>query len=94
VGASVLVAASLLWHTGEPLVPDLRSFEPSVRAAVTERHLASGLVVFDPGRTMQCWDAPLPCTPFPNDALRLRRAGELASGFTLAPSATAPGYSR
>jgi hypothetical protein len=34
---------------------------------------------------MQCWDAPPPCTPFENDALRLRNEGDLASGFTVAP---------
>lgn len=31
----------------------------------------------------RCWDAPLPCTPFPRAGLRLRREGELGSGFVL-----------
>jgi hypothetical protein len=34
---------------------------------------------------MQCWDAPLPCTAFKNDHLRLRREGDLGAGFTVAP---------
>ena len=31
----------------------------------------------------QCFDAPLPCTPYFNENLRLRRAGDLASGFII-----------
>jgi hypothetical protein len=56
-----------------------------VRAVTTPRTLPSGLVVNDPGNTMQCWDAPLPCSPFKVDALRLRRPDDLAAGFTVAP---------
>jgi hypothetical protein len=74
----------LVMHGAHPLVPDLHDFEPHVRATVTERHLPSGLVVYDPGRTMQCWDAALPCSPFQNDALRLRTPGDLGAGFTVA----------
>jgi hypothetical protein len=68
-----------------PLVPGLHDFEPHARAVVTPRTLPSGLVVYEPGATMQCWDATLPCTPFRNDALALRVPGDLASGFTVAP---------
>jgi hypothetical protein len=68
-----------------PLLPGLREFEPHARAIVTPRTLPSGLVVYEPGSTMQCWDATLPCTPFRNDALALRVPGDLASGFTVAP---------
>jgi hypothetical protein len=42
-----------------------------VTAVVQERRLVSGLVVYDPGDSMQCWDAPIPCSPFKNDVLRL-----------------------
>jgi hypothetical protein len=68
-----------------PLVPGLRDFEPHARAVVTARSLPSGLVVYDPGASMQCWDATLPCSPFENDALALRVPGDLASGFTVTP---------
>ncbi|HEY8120842.1 MAG TPA: hypothetical protein VII78_05945 [Myxococcota bacterium] len=30
-----------------------------------------------------CWDAPIPCTANPSPALRLRRAGDLRSGFSV-----------
>lgn len=83
--ASVALLVPLLADK-RPLVPGLRDFEPHARAVVTPRKLPSGLVVFDPGATMQCWDAALPCSPFRNDALRLRVAGDLASGFTVAPA--------
>jgi hypothetical protein len=68
------------------LVSRLRDFEPHARAIVTERSLPSGLVVYDPGATMQCWDATLPCSPFRNDALALRVPGDLGSGFTVTPA--------
>jgi hypothetical protein len=51
---------------------------------VTPATLATGLVVQEP-QYMQCWDAPLPCTAFRNDHLRLRREGDLRAGFTVAP---------
>ena len=31
----------------------------------------------------KCWDAPLPCTPYPDPRLRLREEGNLESGFLL-----------
>jgi hypothetical protein len=45
----------------------------------------SGLTLHVPAEGDQCWDAPLPCTPYPKPDLRLRRAGDLGSGFTVAP---------
>jgi hypothetical protein len=72
--------------TGPPLLPGLRDFEPQVRPHVVARRLPTGLVVNDPGDTMQCWNAELPCTPFDNDTLRLRHDGDLASGFTVRPA--------
>lgn len=82
----VFALAGVFFHEAGPLDANLRDFEPHVRAVTTERTLPSGLVVNDPGATMQCWDAPLPCSPFKNDALRLRRPGDLAEGFTVAPT--------
>jgi hypothetical protein len=84
--AGALALAALMLLDGRPLVPGLRDFEPHVRAVVTAARLPSGLVVNDPGPTMQCWDAALPCSPFHDDRLRLRVADDLASGFTVAPA--------
>jgi hypothetical protein len=58
-------------------------WEPIKARPLARKETSSGLVVFIPQRTDQCWDAPLPCTPYFNDRLRLRIPGNLASGFTV-----------
>lgn len=73
---------------GKPAFRRLAGFEPTPRPALTETRLASGLVVQLPGPSQCCWDGPLPCSPNPSQALRLRRPGELGSGFVLDPSVT------
>ena len=42
---------------------------------------ASGLHVFTPIAGDQCWDAPLPCTPYFNEDLSLRNPNDISSGF-------------
>lgn len=56
--------------------------------AIPETHLVqmettSGLLVYSPENGDQCWDAPLPCTPYFDLALMLRTPGNLGSGFEL-----------
>jgi len=46
------------------------------------RHTLSGLAVYVPAQGEQCWDAPLPCTPYFDPSLRLRNASSLRWGFT------------
>ena len=43
----------------------------------------SGLVLNVPSGSswIMCLDAPLPCTPYPNSALILRRTGDMRYGF-------------
>jgi hypothetical protein len=48
---------------------------------VVPRQTLSGLVVYVPAEGDQCWDAPLPCTPYFNKTLRLRRAENMRWGF-------------
>ena len=43
---------------------------------------ASGFELSVPVETDQCWDAPLPCSPYFHETLRLRRPGDFSSGFT------------
>lgn len=45
----------------------------------------SGLILYVPTADELCWNAPLPCTPYPNANLRLREAGNLGGGFTVEP---------
>jgi hypothetical protein len=61
------------WADDVPQVP-LRTF-------LTD----SGLVLYVPEKGDQMWDAPLPSTPYPNKRLRLRRPGDIRSGFALSP---------
>jgi hypothetical protein len=46
----------------------------------------SGLVVYVPAKGDQCWDAPLPNTPYFNSRLRLRVPGDMSKGFEVSPS--------
>ena len=50
---------------------------------LVNRVTGSGLVVYIPKLGNQCWDAPVPCTPKFNNALRLRVPGDMASGFSV-----------
>ncbi|HEX2620258.1 MAG TPA: hypothetical protein VHL11_08930, partial [Phototrophicaceae bacterium] len=42
-----------------------------------------GLKVNVPVNNAQCWDAPLPCTPYPNYLVGLRQSGDMRQGFKL-----------
>jgi MFS family permease len=58
---------------------------PVMKAPLNERVTSHGLLVYVPESGSQCWDSPLPCTPYFDTRLRLRRPGELGSGFTVRP---------
>ncbi len=57
---------------------------PSVELKIFETN--SGLNVFVPEKGDQCWNAPLPSTPYPNADLSLRREGEMRYGFKILPA--------
>jgi hypothetical protein len=59
---------------------------PLPGADCTEYATRSGLILYVPVSGDQCWDAPLPCTPYPSPDLRLRRPGDLSGGFMLEPA--------
>jgi hypothetical protein len=61
---------------------------PLPRADCTEYVTRSGLILYVPVNGDHCWDAPLPCTPYPSPDLRLRRPGDLSGGFMLEPPST------
>jgi hypothetical protein len=54
------------------------AYEPTILTTFTTD---SGLVLNVPMTGDQCWDAPLPCTPYPAPEIRLRIPDELGSGF-------------
>ena len=55
--------------------------KPLPKANVTARKTLSGLIVYVPAVGNQCWDAPLPCTPYFDETLRLRNGKSMRSGF-------------
>ena len=54
---------------------------PLPKAGLVLRHTLSGLAVYVPAQGNQCWDAPLPCTPYFDETLRLRNESFLRRGF-------------
>jgi len=56
--------------------------KPDLRRAIT----GSGLTIYTPAQGDECWDAPLPCTPYFRPQLKLR-GKSLSEGFYLDESA-------
>lgn len=62
-----------------------RGFHETASVEYKEFQTNSGLILYVPRTGDQCWQAPLPCTPYPNSTLRLRKANDLGSGFMVYP---------
>jgi hypothetical protein len=80
--SSIWCLISLGWK--EPLLA-LRGVQrppPLPEPALILQHTLSGLAVYVPTQGDQCWDSPLPCTPYFDESLRLRNAPYLRGGFT------------
>lgn len=58
-------------------------FHPVPKVGMATFVTRSGLEVLVPSADFYCWNAPLPCTPEPLPGLRLRREGDLSSGFVM-----------
>jgi hypothetical protein len=73
----------LLW--GSYFRPSLgvRTLVRLPEAKVELRQTASGLRVYVPVETNQCWEAPLPCSPYLDPLLRLRQARNMKAGFAV-----------
>ncbi len=101
IGLSLRRAFGLRLHSADdwlaalclPLIAGFRwtgpgadgGFHPLPPADVQMFTTTSGLVVYTPRAGDQCWDAPLPCTPYPDAALCLRQAQMLPYGFMRCP---------
>lgn len=86
--SSIWCVISLGWK--EPLLA-LRGVQqppPLPKPTLILRHMLSGLAVYVPAQGEQCWDAPLPCTPYFDPSLRLRNASSVRWGFTSEGHAT------
>jgi len=71
----------LLWNSYFRPSIDVHTLLPLAQPRVVPHQTFSGLTIYVPVETNQCWDAPLPCSPYFSDTLRLRRAHVLESGF-------------
>ena len=72
----------LLWGSYFRPSVGVRTFLRLPEVKLAPHQTASGLTISSPVETNQCWDAPLPCSPFIKETLRLRRPGRLNKGFT------------
>ncbi len=66
----------------------VRTFLRLPVAKLTPHQTTSGLTVNVPVETNQCWDAPLPCSYYFHDTLRLREPGKVERGFASGESST------
>jgi hypothetical protein len=76
---------SLGWKEPIQALRGVQQPPPLPKPALILRHTLSGLPVYVPAQGNQCWDAPLPCTPYFDESLRLRNLrndSSLRSGFT------------
>jgi hypothetical protein len=82
-GAIALVVIALAMSRGSLLIrpgPDVW-FHPMMADTTATYQTTSGLLLHYPVSHNRCWDAPLPCTPYPAPNLRLRVPNDLAKGF-------------
>lgn len=70
------------WQQSYRPLESVRELVPLPVARVAPRLTGSGLIVYIPIVGDQCWDAPLPCTPYFDNTLRLRSPGNLGGGFS------------
>jgi hypothetical protein len=79
-----LMSLPLILGTKQMLKQDFRfsdtGWKPIKTATLEENVTAQGLKIYVPVNGDQCWDSPLPGTPYFNPALQLRGPG-LQSGF-------------
>ncbi len=80
-----LVLYSIVRHETWPLSAGQdQGFYARPMPPIREFETDSGLKVNVPGSSVaQCWQIPLPCTPYPVASLALRVSGDIASGFRL-----------
>jgi len=73
-------AFKLLQFAGSKLI-NYNDFFYTPRTDVKQYVTNSGLVLNVPVEGVQCWDADLPCTPYPDSKLQLRKNNSLRYGF-------------
>ena len=79
---------SLGWKEPLRALRGVQQPPPLPKPGLVLKHTLSGVAVYVPTQGNQCWDAPLPCTPYFDASLRLRDPSSLRWGFTSEARAT------
>jgi hypothetical protein len=80
--SSIWCLISFGWKEPLQALRGIQQPPPLPKPALIQRHTLSGLAVYLPAQGELCWDAPLPCTPYFDESLRLHNASSLRWGFT------------
>jgi hypothetical protein len=88
-GAAMAMLVALLawclisfgWKEPYQALLAVKELSPLPKADVGVRRTVSGLGVYVPVQGNLCWDAPLPCTPYFDETLRLRKGPAMRWGF-------------
>jgi hypothetical protein len=81
LGLLVWCLISFGWKEPYLRLVSVKELRPLPKADVTVRQTISGLGVYVPAQDNLCWDAPLPCTPYFDETLRLRKGPSMLRGF-------------
>jgi hypothetical protein len=82
LGLLVWCLISFGWKEPYRALGSVKELQPLPKGNVAVRQTASGLGVYVPAQGNLCWDAPLPCTHYFDETLRLRKGPSLRWGFT------------
>lgn len=89
ISGCVFVACSinlLIWsytHRRTITRISVDGWHPVKQVALNVKVTRSGLRVYTPVQGDQCWDSPIPSTPYFKESLKLRDPAVIASGFTV-----------
>ncbi|MFI5059280.1 MAG: LIC_10190 family membrane protein [Candidatus Acidiferrales bacterium] len=81
LGLLVWCLISFGWKEPYRALGSVKELPALPKADVTVRHTVSGLGVYVPAQGNLCWDAPLPCTPYFDETLRLHKGPSMRWGF-------------
>jgi hypothetical protein len=81
VGLLAWCLISFGWKEPYQALPSVKELSPLPKADVAVRQTLTGLSVYMPVQGSLCWNAPLPCTPYFDETLRLRNGPSMRWGF-------------
>ena len=89
-GVAILICGGLLFLESKRStfaeIVRLHGFGHNPKTELSRFVTTSGLTLYSPDEKGLCWWAELPCTPYPKANLRLRKNGDIKSGFLVSPN--------